>query len=169
MRIIAPARLFLIATTSIYLAGCAGASVMQLNANTIQVSVEAAPVCGATGAQNVAYKRAAVETIRHGFDNFVILNGQAQNNVGVAMMPPTQANTYGSGTLTGGPGMVNYSGQSTTTYSGGGPMFYGSHDQSLVVRMFKDGDPAGQNSISARMALGEKWQEEVASKGNTCL
>lgn len=169
MNIIAPARLLLIAAASLTIAGCTGTSVMPLSADTLRISVEAAPICGSTGAQNVAFKRAAVETIRHGFDRFIILNGQAQNNVQMAVLPPTGATTYGSGTITGTPGMATYSGSSTTEFSGGGPMFYGTHDQSLVVKMFKDGDPAGQNAVSARMALGEKWQEEVASKGGTCL
>ena len=47
-------------------------------------------------------------------------------------------------------------------------MVYGSHDQSLVVKMFKDADPYAQNAISARVTIGEKWQEVVASKNNTC-
>jgi len=35
----------------------------------------------------------------------------------------------------------------------------GSHDQGLIVKMFKDGDPKGANAISARATLGPKWQE----------
>lgn len=159
-----------IALLSGVLAGCARTSVMPLSADTVQITVSAAPVCGAAGAQSVAVKQAAVETIRQGFDRFIIIGGQAQNNVGMAYLPPTQSTTYGSGTITTNPysNSAFVSGSSTTTYSGGGPMYYGSHDQSLIVKMFKDTDPNAQNAISARTTLGEKWQEAVASKTNTC-
>jgi hypothetical protein len=144
---------------------------MPLAADTIQVTVSAAPACGASGAQGVAVRRAAVETIRHGFDRFIILGGSTQNNVHMAIMPPTQATTTGSGTITTNPysNTATYQGNAHTTYSGGGPIFFGSHDQTLVVKMFKDTDPLGANAVSARATLGEKWQQEVASNDVTCL
>ena len=37
----------------------------------------------------------------------------------------------------------------------------GKHNQALVVKMFKDGDPRGANAISARGTLGRDWQEAV--------
>jgi hypothetical protein len=49
----------------------------------------------------------------------------------------------------------------TTTYSGGYPIVAGTHDQGLVVKMFKDDDPRGGNAISARGMLGPKWQEAI--------
>jgi hypothetical protein len=144
---------------------------MPLAADTIEITASAAPVCGAAGAQSVAVQRAAVETIRHGFDKFVVLGAQADNNVHMAVLPPTQATTYGSGTVTANPysNTASYQGSATTTYSGGGPIFFGSHDQSIVIKMFKDGDALGQNAISARSTLGEKWQEAVAKNANTCF
>jgi hypothetical protein len=65
--------------------------------------------------------------------------------------------------------MVTASGHSTTTYTGGNPIVAGSHDQGLIVKMFKDGDPKGANAISARATLGPKWQETIKeSAATTC-
>ena len=89
----------------------------------------------------------------------------------MAVLPPTQATTYGSGTVTANPysNTASYQGTATTTYGGGGPVFFGSHDQSMVIKMFRDGDPSGQNAISERGTLGDKWQESVASNAKTCF
>ena len=45
----------------------------------------------------------------------------------------------------------------------------GSHDQSLTVRLFREGDPAGANAVDARRVLGPDWLKLVA-KGpeHTC-
>jgi hypothetical protein len=65
--------------------------------------------------------------------------------------------------------MVTASGHSTTTYTGGNPIVGGTHDQGLIVKMFKDGDPKGANAISARGTLGPKWQEALKeSAATTC-
>lgn len=46
----------------------------------------------------------------------------------------------------------------------------GSHDQSLAVKMFREGDPGYENAIPAREALGSKWPEMVkAGSINTCF
>ena len=50
------------------LGGCASSSVMQLDSNTVQITTSAAPVCGSQGAQQVAQKRAAYETLKRGLD-----------------------------------------------------------------------------------------------------
>ena len=65
------------------LGGCASSSVMQLDSNTVQITTSAAPVCGSQGAQQVAQKRAAYETLKRGFDRYMIVGAQAKSNVGV--------------------------------------------------------------------------------------
>jgi hypothetical protein len=45
------------------------------------------------GAQKVAYQRAAAETIRRGYDRFVILGGEAQSDIRVVGYTPTTAYT----------------------------------------------------------------------------
>ena len=160
-------KIIVLATFAVALGGCAQSATMPLSADTMRITTSAAPVCGSTGAQNAAFRRAAVETINRGYDKFVILGGEAQNNVGVVGYTPVQANTTGSATATGYGNMAVAHGQSTTTYSGGQPIIAGSHDQGLIVKMFKDGDPAGQNALSAREQLGPKWQDAVRESGST--
>ena len=146
-------RKLVVFAAALALCGCAQSSTMPLSADTFQLLASAAPVCGTAGAQRVAVRRAAIETINRGFDKFVILNAAAANNVRVVGQTPVQAHTTGmvyGNTLT-----------ATTTYSGGYPIVAGTHDQGLVVKMFKNGDLRGANAISARDTLGPKWQEAV--------
>jgi hypothetical protein len=160
-------KIIVFATCMVALGGCAKSATMPLSADTMRITTSAAPVCGSTGAQSVAFRRTAVETIHRGYDKFVILGGEAHNNVGVVGYTPVQANTTGSATATGYGNMAVAHGHSTTTYSGGQPIIAGTHDQGLIVKMFKDGDPAGQNALSAREQLGPKWQEAVKESGST--
>jgi hypothetical protein len=149
-------RTLLCLCTTVALFGCANSAVLPLSADTIRITTAAAPVCGAIGAQNVALRRAAIETINRGFDSFIILGAASQNNVRVAGYTPVQAHT--TGTAYGGFVTAN------TTYTGGQPILAGSHDQGMVVKMFKQGDAQGANAVSARSTLGLKWQEVVQEK-----
>ncbi len=141
---------------------CARTSVMPLAGNTYQITVSAAPVCGAAGAEELASHDAAIATLQSGFDTYIILGGQAQDNVGVVGYTPVIANTYGTATAYGSPGMATAYGSSTTTYSGGTPIIAGTHDQEIVVRMFHSGDPDSENTIPARAVLGPDWLNLVA-------
>lgn len=102
----------------------------------------------------MAEKQAAVETLRAGFDRYIIVGAASANNVQTLQMPG-QYNTTG----TYGRGGFN----ATTTYSPGPMMMAGSHDQSFGIRMFKDGDPSASQALPARATLGDKWQEIVKS------
>jgi len=104
---------------------------MPLAADTVQITVRAAPACGAEGAEKVAIKQAAIETLKAGFDRFIVVNGAQQNNVGIVGTTPVVANTYGTATAYGYGNSATAYGQSTTTYSGGTPIYGGTHDQSL--------------------------------------
>ena len=91
-------RLALLSIFALTLSACASSSVMQFNADTVQITTSAAPACGAAGAEKVAYQRAAIETIKHGFDRFIITGAGAQNNVRVVGTTPLQAHTTGTAT-----------------------------------------------------------------------
>ena len=151
------------------LAGCAKASTIPLAQDTLQITSSAAPICGMSGAQNVALRQAATETIRRGYDRFLILGSQYQNNIGVVGYTPVTANTTGSVTATGYGNVATAYANSSTTYSGGQPIMGGTHNQGFIVKMFKDGDPAGSNAVAARESLGPKWQDAVAQNSVTCL
>ena len=148
-----------VVATALTLCACAQSSTMPLSVDTFQLLASAAPVCGPAGAQRVASRRAAIETINRGFDKFVILDAAAASDVRVVGHTPIQAHTTGS--IYGGNVMA------TTTYSGGYPIIGGKHNQALVVKMFKDGDPRGATAISARGTLGRDWQEAVKEGATT--
>lgn len=151
------------------LAGCANASTMPLSQDTVQITSRAAPICGPEGAQKVAIKQASVETIKRGYDRFLIMDAAARSDVGVVGYTPVTAHTTGYATATGYGNHATAFGSSTTTYSGGDPIIAGSHRQGLIVKMYRDGDPAGRNALSARTELGPKWQEAVQQDAVTCF
>lgn len=147
------------AAMCVALAGCAGSQVTRTSANTVMIDVGAAPACGSRGAAKVAAKSAAIETIRAGYERYIITGAAARNNVRT-IAGPTTAQTYG--TYSGG--YLN----ATTYYST--PTFeVGSHDRQLVVMMFNKGDSGFEQAIDARSALGPDWREAVKNGVATCL
>lgn len=146
------------------LSACAGAQATRTSQNTLLIDAGAAPACGGMGAARVASKSAAIETIRAGYDRYIITSGVAANNVNVSQLPG-QFNTYGTATYGGGFGSY----QSRTTYTPGPTIISGSHDKSLSVVMFKPGDPGFENAIDAREALGPDWREVANTGVHTCL
>ncbi len=170
-------RSVLLLLAAVALTGCARTSVMPLAADTVQVTVEAAPVCGQTGAQQVALKTAAIETINRGYDRFVIAGGSYQDNVGVIGTTPLISNSTSTSTSTFNAyqygntiqGTSQSYGSGTTITSGGQPIIGGSHDQVLVVKMFHEDDKNAENAVDARGILGEDWWKIVESGApNTC-
>ena len=103
-----------------------------------------------TGAQQVAFKQAAVETIRRGYDRFMIMNGQTGSSyVGST---PVAYQSLGRGA-----GMVY----------GGAPMM--SHDQGLTVKLFRENEPGFGNAISARDTLGPDGKAISEKDTLSCL
>jgi hypothetical protein len=137
--------------------------------DVVQISARAAPICGQQGAEKVAFQQAAVETIRRGFDRFIIVGGQYRDDVRVVGRTPVTAQTYGTATATGYGNTVAATGTATTYYSGGHPIIGGAHRQGFVVKMFKAGDPEGVKAISARAELGADWEKIVKSDTATCF
>jgi hypothetical protein len=146
------------------LAGCASSSVLDVASDTIQISTSVAPVCGQAGAQAVASKRAAIETL-----SYMVLGADAQDNVRVVGTTPITANTYSNGTINGYGNTATYSGQSHTTFGGGYPIVAGHHEQSLMIRMFRAGDPGSERAVDAKRILGPDWEEQLQSSSRgTC-
>lgn len=142
-----PAFAIVVAAT---LSGCARSTTMSMSQDTFQITASAAPICGPNGAQKVAIRQASAETIRRGYDKFMIAGaGASQSVVGAT---PIFVQPIGGG------GVIAY---------GGAPMI--SSGQTLVVKMFRDGDPAGANALSARSELGPRWQELSAKPTQTCF
>lgn len=159
----------ILAITALAVVGCASSSVMDVASDTIVISTSAAPACGAQGAQQVAVKRAAIETLHRGFDRYIILDANAENNVGVVGYTPRVANTYSSGAVSAYGNTGTYSGTSTTYTSGGQPVIAGTHDQQLAIKMFRTTDPGADRAVDARRVLGSEWQKILAKgPGSTC-
>ena len=54
------------------LSGCAQVNTMQLAKDRVQITASAAPICGIVGPQNLAAQQAAIETLRRGYDSYII-------------------------------------------------------------------------------------------------
>jgi len=146
------------------LTACARSETIRTSGNTVLIQTSAAPICGGQGAARVAATTAAIETIRAGYDRYIITGGASANNVTSSELPGT-ART--SGSLTYGGGYGTY--QARTTYTPGPTIVSGTHDQGLSVHMFRNGEPGSENAIPARETLGPEWAEKVKSGQNTCL
>lgn len=150
-------RLALNITALILVAACASTDVTPLSRNEFLITTSAAPACGTSGARRVVTRMAAVQTIRNGYDRFVIAGARTQNNVTVVPTGPSSAYTTGQAMTHGD---MTY-GSATTTYSGGSVMFFGSNDADLHVIMLRPGDAGYENGIDARQALGPDWERLV--------
>ena len=122
-------RAALITTIAISLTACASTSTTRLSQNMVQIDVSAAPACGRTGAIRLVNRMAAVETIRLGYDKYLIAGQDSQSNVRVLGY---NANT--TGTVYGSGNYATYSGTTTMT-----PIVGGTQDAAVVVAMFRDG------------------------------
>jgi hypothetical protein len=79
---------------ALLLAACARSSVLDYASDTIQITTSAAPVCGQAGAQEVANRQAAIETLKRGYDRYVVLDADYRNDVRVVGNTPVIANTH---------------------------------------------------------------------------
>lgn len=151
------------------LGGCASSSVMRYTSDTVAINTSAAPVCGEAGAQRVAVQRAAIETIRQGYDGYVVADANYENNVRVTNSGPTYANTTTNGSITTFGNSGYYSGQSRTTFGGNYPIISGRHHQQMIIKMMRRGDAMYDKAIDARGALGPDWKR-LAENGEkpTC-
>ncbi|MCP4286250.1 MAG: hypothetical protein GY792_17685 [Gammaproteobacteria bacterium] len=147
------------------LSACASTSTIPLAQDTVQITARAAPACGGAGAEKVALKQSAVETINRGYDRFVVVNAAANSSVRVVGHTPVHSTTTGSATIYGN---TAFGTANTTTY-GGTPIYGGAHNQGLIVKMFKSDDPASANALDARTILGPEWEKTVKETTLTCL
>ena len=153
MRIVAA-----VVISSIVLAGCATGSAVRTSQNTALIQATAAPVCGNVGASQVAEKQAAIETLRAGYDRYIITGGASQNNVRVSQVPGT-ATTYGN--------VYGNSWSARTTYSTQ-TVVSGNHAQSFSIVMYRDNETGAAGAISAKEVLGSDWQKIVKDGVQTC-
>lgn len=145
------------------LSSCTQTSATRMSANEMIINTSAAPICGGSGAAKVAEKMAAVETLRSGYDRYVIFDAASADNVRAVQMPGSY-NTMGSAQTFGNYTSIN----ATTTYTPGPVVIAGRHKQAFAIRMFKDGEAGSARGIPARDVLGPKWEEIVKNGIHTC-
>lgn len=134
------------------LAGCVQSTATRTSANTVMIDTGAAPICGAGGAARVSAKMAAVETLRNGYERYMITGAQTANNVTSSQMPGTWQATG-----------------SMVTYTPGATIVSGTHDRTLMVHMLRRGDPGYENALDAKDALGAEWAVAVREGVKTCF
>ena len=150
---------------AIGMAGCTSTNATPVTASAVVISTSAEPMCGRQGAQKVAFNQAAAETLRRGYDKFVIAGMHASSDVRQVGTTPVYASTTTTGQFSGSRLYAN----STTNIYGGQPIMGGSHNQDLAVQMYKSSDPQGVNAIDARAQLGPDWEKKIARVQNTCF
>lgn len=133
--------IILAAVAALSLTACAEQSAMRLDNNTVRVRTSTAPIYGAVESEKRAMTLAAQETLRAGFDRFIIVSGGSEFRQNTLAVLPGQAsgsfNQYGGGFQATGPR----------------PIAMNRFETGLVIKMFHDGEPAGANAISAREIL----------------
>ena len=139
---------------SVVLAGCATTSTAPAGADTIEITVHVATVCDGADAERLARRHAAVETIRRGFDDYMVTGSVGGDHA--AYDPPATARTILHGSDEG------------AFFSEDAPLL--AHHRVVTVRMFRAGEGDSTRTVSARAALGDDW-EAIVAKGapNTCL
>jgi len=142
-------------------AGCTSSNTIQTSADTMIIQTRAAPVCGGSGAARAAQRQAAIQTIKAGYDRYIIYDAASYSNVATRQMPGTyhtMGSVYGRNLM------------ATTTYTPGPTIVSGSHRQSFAIKMFREGDPGAGRALSARSILGPEWEKAVeAGNYGVCL
>ena len=155
---------FVALAMSLIVAGCAETTVTPISRNQIMISTSAEAECGTSGAMKVATKMAAIETLRRGYERYIIAGADAQSNVSAVSLAPTYATTSSTYDVYGD----SIYGNSYTDFGGGGLMMVGTNDAGLHVVMFKRGERGFNDAVDAKAQLGSDWQKLVKDGVNTC-
>ena len=146
-------RVLLVAVLGV-MTGCARTSTVPLDADTVEITVRVGTICDAGDADRLARRQAAVETVRRGFEDYVVIDSVGGDHVAGEASTAARANLYGADT---GP-----------LFSEDAPLL--AHHRVLTVRMFRAGEGDSAASVSARAVLGSDWEMLVTrSAPATCL
>lgn len=138
------------------LASCASSNTIKTSSSTAIVQTSAEAMCGGAGAANVAQKQAAIETLKAGFDRYIIFDSAASSNVQLTQLPGSYQ-TSGTAMIYGN--RATY--QGNTQYIPGPMIVSGGYQQSFAIKMFREGEGGASSAVSAREILGPKWQQMV--------
>ena len=146
-------RVLLVALAGL-LAGCARTSTVALDADVIEIAVHVATVCDGRDADRIARRQAAVETLRRGYEDYVVIDAVGGDHVANETSLTARTTLYG--------------GSTRALFSQDAPLL--AHHRVLTIRMFSAGGGDSAASVSARAVLGDDW-EALVTKGApaTCL
>ncbi|MDD9980665.1 MAG: hypothetical protein OXU81_04800 [Gammaproteobacteria bacterium] len=149
-------RVLLVALTGlmVVMTGCARTSTAPLDADTIEITVRVATICDGKDAERIAHRHAAVETIKRGFDDYIVIDSVGGDHL-AAHAPLTARSTL-------------YGNSSEPLLWEDAPLL--AHHRVLTVRMFQAGQGESSATVSAHAVLGDDW-EALVTKGapTTCL
>ena len=128
------------------LTGCARTSTAPAGEDTIEITVHVGTICDGGDAERLARRHAAVETIRRGFDDYIVIGSVGGDHL--AEEEPATART----TLSGG--------SASALFSEDAPLL--AHHRMLTVRMLHAGEGDSAATVSARAVLGDEWEAVVA-------
>lgn len=134
--------------------GCARTSTTTLDGDTVEITVRVATICDGADAERLARRHAAVETIRRGFEDYIVVDSVGGDYLADRAPLTARSTLYGD--------------SSTPILSGNAPLL--ARHRVLTVRMFQAGQGESSATVSARAALGDDW-EAIVTKGApaTCL
>ena len=130
--------------------GCAEQSAMRLAQDTVRINVSTAPIYGALEPQRRAITMAADETIKNGYDKFLIVNGADTFKPNVIGETAAMYQSTSQVSVTGSTDSFVGQGSSQATYAGPQKIAMPRFESVIVVKMFKKDDPAGANAVDAR-------------------
>ena len=134
--------------------GCARTSTLALDEDMIEVAVRVPTICNRADADRLAQRQAAVETIRRGFDSYVVVDSIGGDHVEGYVPLTARTNLEGNGT--------------TPMFADVAPLI--AHHRVLTVRLLHAGQGDSANAVSARAALGSDWETLVTKVvPATCL
>lgn len=149
-------RFLFMAAGTLALLGCAEQSAMRLAQDTVQINVSTAPVYGALEPQRRAMRMAAEETVKSGYDKFIIVGGASGFSPNVIGHAPAVAQSSSQVSVVGtSTGSIVGSGSSQSRYVGPHPIAMPRFESAITVKMFKANDPVAANAVDARQVLAE--------------
>jgi hypothetical protein len=145
-------RFFIMLFSTFVMSACAEQSAMRLSQDMVRINVSTAPIYGALEAQKRAYRLAADETVKLGYDKFLIVDGSDTFKQNVLGQSAGYYQSTGQATIVGGVGQAT----SQATYVGPQTIAMPRYESAILVKMFRNGDPASENAIDARQIVAQK-------------
>ena len=138
----------------VVLTGCARTSTASLDADRIEITVHVATICDGRDAERLAHRHAAVETIRRGFEDYIVIDSVGGDHLAGHAPLTARSTLYGNG--------------STPLLSENAPLL--AHHRVLTIQMFQAGQGESSATVSAHAVLGDDW-EALVTKGapTTCF